>query len=140
MAAIKVVLGEGAFFPERAHPYDAGLDLRTPYSFTIYPGESRTIDTGVHIEIPKGYVGMIKTKSGLNVRDGITTEGVIDCGYTGSLRVKMRLDSESSMKSFSDGEKIAQLVIMPVNLDPLVQTDFLEKTERGEGGFGSTGK
>ena len=86
---IKVQLDGGAFMPERAHELDARYDLRTPETFFIEPGACATIDTGVHIEIPKGYVGFLKSKSGLNVKYGITGEGVIDSGYTGSIKAKL---------------------------------------------------
>lgn len=141
MAAIKVMLDECAYLPERAHPYDAGLDIRAPYTFTIRPGDSRTINTGVHIAIPKGYAGMIKSKSGLNVKNGITTEGVIDYGYTGAVKVKMYMaECQNEKYTFYEGDKIAQLVIVPINLDTLVKVDRLDETERGDKGFGSTGR
>lgn len=81
MEEINVMLDEGAIMPTRAHAEDAGLDLYTPeyFALTNVPGfDCRVIDTGVHMEIPKGYVGMIKSKSGLNVYGGIVCEGVID--------------------------------------------------------------
>ena len=87
MNKLKVYLDEGAKMPTRAHEYDAGLDIYAPHSVILYAGGSAEIDTGVHIEIPKGYCGLLKSKSGLNVRHGITGEGVIDHGYTGSITV-----------------------------------------------------
>lgn len=79
---MKIMLDKGAFMPVRGHNDDAGLDLRTPIAFGIDPGGSAKIDTGVHIDIAPGLVGMLKSKSGLNVKFGITSEGVIDAGYT----------------------------------------------------------
>lgn len=134
---IKIVLDNGAYMPEKAHNVDAGFDIRTPYDFVL--NGNIVIDTGVHIEIPEGYVGFIKSKSGLNVKDGITAEGVIDCGYTGSIRVKM-YQNEKHNRIFKAGDKITQLVILPIPEVNLIQVDKLEDTERGDGGFGSTGK
>lgn len=99
LPTISVMLDNGAYLPEKAHAADAGYDLRTPADATIYPGGTLTIDTGVHMLIPDGYVGMIKSKSGLNVRDGIISEGVVDAGYTGSIRVKLRADADAKPKT-----------------------------------------
>lgn len=151
---MKVVLDEGAIMPTRAHTWDAGLDLYTPYSVVV-PGMevtptfgvfepalkvgSVTIDTGVHVEIPEGYVGLIKSKSGLNVRNGLTAEGVIDAHYTGSIKVKLYNHTEKEHR-FLAGDKVAQLVIVPCLLPELEQVDHLEETDRGDNGFGSTGR
>lgn len=137
---IKIMLDKGAFMPVRGHKDDAGLDLKTPIEFGIFPGDSVTIDTGVHVEIAPGLVGMLKSKSGLNVKYGITSEGVIDAGYTGSIVAKLYNLGKEVVK-FEAGDKITQLVIMPVYIpDELVVVDAFEKTERGNGGFGSTGR
>lgn len=135
---MKVVIDDGAYMPERAHEADAGYDLRTPIDFDVYGRMNRTIDTGVHVEIPTGYVGFLKSKSGLNVKDNITGEGVIDAGYTGSIKVKL-YNEGTHVKSFNRGDKIIQLVILPIFTPELEQVDSLEETERGDAGFGSTG-
>ena len=102
--------------------------------------ESATFDTGVHIELPLGTVGMLKSKSGLNVRYGITSEGVIDVGYTGSIRVKLYNNSGVDY-TVNKGDKITQLVILPlVDVGELELVESLDETDRGTGGFGSTGK
>lgn len=140
---IKVMLDEGAKMPERAHEADAGLDLYSPVK-TILPVQtawtdgSVCIDTGVHIEIPAGYVGMIKSKSGLNVNFGVTSEGVIDSGYTGSIMVKLYNHGKQPVQ-IEKGQKISQLVLMPIITPELELVDGMKKTERGAGGFGSTG-
>lgn len=139
MAGIKVVLDDGAYMPVRAHKADAGLDLRSPKDFIIEAGKAAIIDTGVHVEIPYGYVGMLKSKSGLNVRCGIVGEGTIDSGYTGSIVVKL-YNLEDGSVAFRKGDKIIQLVVMPVCLDDVVLAEALDETERGDGGFGSTGR
>ena len=143
---MKVVLDEGAKMPEKAHKWDAGYDLFAKEDFTVFrKGESHfqtgfaIHDTGVHIEIPKGYVGFLKSKSGLNVKHDITGEGVIDSGYTGSIVVKLYNHGLSDY-TFHKGDKIIQLVILPIFSDELTLVDSLDSTERGDNGFGSTGK
>lgn len=139
-SGIKIVLDNGAFIPERAHEADAGYDLKTPFDTVIRPGGSAIIDTGVHIAIPMGYFGKIESKSGLNVNNGIVScGGVIDSGYTGSIRVKL-YNFGRLPYTFRIGEKIAQLIIQPCILPELIITDKLAKTDRGNKGFGSTGK
>lgn len=137
---MKIKLDKGAYMPVRGHRDDAGLDLRTPIAFGIEPGGSVKIDTGVHVEIQPGLVGMLKSKSGLNVNHGILSEGVIDAGYTGSIVAKL-YNHGDSLAVFSAGDKITQLVIMPVYIpDELEVVEEFESTERGSNGFGSTGK
>lgn len=136
---MKVKLDDGAFMPERAHDVDAGADLRTPIRATVSPHNSITIDTGVHIEIPKGYFGKLESKSGLNVKhDIVSCGGTIDSGYTGSIAVKLYNFGDSE-HIFERGDKIVQLIIQPCELCDFVQVDELEDTERGNAGFGSTG-
>lgn len=152
---MKIMLDEGAKMPTRAHEFDAGLDLYAPKA-TAVPGcrymlnfsnrsyglisiGQKVINTGVHVEIPAGYVGLIKSKSGLMVNNGLLTDGTIDSGYTGSIKVKLFNTSPNDYK-FNAGDKIAQLVIVPCLLPELELVDHLEETDRGDGGFGSTGK
>lgn len=136
---IKVKLDTGALLPTRAHSTDAGLDIYSPVRDVVEREGSLCIDTGVHIEIPEGYVGMIKSKSGLNVKNGITSEGVIDSGYVGSIKVKLYNHGLFDYM-VEKGEKISQLVILPIITPDLELVDSLEDTERGNGGFGSTGR
>ena len=136
---MKIKLDQGAYMPERAHALDAGYDLRTPTREVLHPHSSIVIDTGVHVEIPAGYVGMLKSKSGLNVKHGLTGEGVIDMGYTGSIKVKLYNHSGYDYK-VNKGDKISQLVILPIITPDLELVDSLEETERGDDGFGSTGR
>ena len=136
---MKVKLDKGAYIPERAHSTDAGADLRTPYDVIVPAKGSVVIDTGVHIELPPNTVGMLKSKSGLNVKHGITSEGVIDVGYTGSIAVKLYNHSDKPYE-LKAGDKISQLVVMPILTPSFELVDELEATERGEGGFGSTGR
>ena len=141
---MNVMLDEGAFLPTRAHDADAGLDLYTPEEvMLLMPSndgiDSQTVDTGVHIEIPEGYVGMLKSKSGLNVNRGVITEGVIDAGYTGSIKVKL-YNLGKDIQYFRRGDKITQLVILPIVTPALKLVDKFAETERGDNGFGSTGR
>ena len=134
---MKIKLDKGAYMPERAHKTDAGLDIRTPVNFEVKAHSSATIDTGVHIELPENTVGFLKSKSGLNVKHGITTEGVIDQGYTGSIVVKLYNNSDKDV-AFDEGMKITQLVVLPC-LFVDVEDGELNESERGNAGFGSTG-
>lgn len=137
---IKIKLDKGAKMPTRAHEYDAGLDIYSREEQIVPAKESAIFDTGVHIELPLGTVGMLKSKSGLNVKDGILSEGVIDSGYTGSIVAKLYNHGNEPV-SFNAGDKITQLVIMPVYIpDELVVVDSFDETERGSNGFGSTGR
>lgn len=136
---MRIVLDDGAYMPLRAHETDAGLDLRTPKDVIIPAKSSAVIDTGVHVELPPNTVGMLKSKSGLNVKYGITSEGVIDVGYTGSIVAKLYNHSETHV-ILKKGNKITQLVIIPIVPVDLEQVSELMATERGSGGFGSTGR
>lgn len=136
---MKIKLDPGAYMPGRAHPTDAGLDLRSPVNEFVPSFGGAIIDTGVHVEIPEGYVGMLKSKSGLNVKHGLTSEGVIDSGYTGSIVVKL-YNHSSKEYLVQKGDKISQLVIMPIFTPQLEIVSRLEETDRGDNGFGSTGK
>ena len=136
---MKIKLDKGAFIPVRAHGTDAGADLRSPIDTVVPAMGSRVIDTGVHIQLPHGYVGMLKSKSGLNVKYGITSEGVIDEGYTGQIMVKLYNHSNYPY-TVMRGDKITQLVIVPCEYVDFDLVDDLEDSERGDDGFGSTGK
>ena len=138
----RVKLDDGAVMPTRAHALDAGYDLYMPSNAidaTLFPHDSLIIDTGVHVEIPAGYAGFLKSKSGLNVKHDITSEGVIDAGYTGSIVVKLYNNGDRE-HCIHAGDKISQLVLLPVSTPQMVQVDALPDTERGDNGFGSTGR
>ena len=132
------MLDPGAKMPMRAHELDAGYDLFSREDVWINPGKSEIFDTGVHVDIPAGYVGMIKSKSGLNVKRGLLSEGVIDAGYTGSIVVKLYNHGDEAVR-ICTGQKISQLVILPIITPELDLVDHMDETERGNGGFGSTG-
>lgn len=135
---MKVMLDPGAKMPTRAHEHDVGYDLYSREDIMILERGNHKFDTGVHVAIPVGYAGMIKSKSGLNVNENITSDGVIDPDYTGSICVKLYNNGDRPVR-IREGQKISQLVIMPVITPELELTDSMEETERGNGGFGSTG-
>lgn len=135
---IRVSLDDGARLPVRAHDTDAGADLSCIEDVTIQPGDSALIDTGVHVELPHGTVGMLKSKSGLNCMQAMTTTGVIDEGYTGSIKVRV-YNHGAFPKEFAAGDKVTQLVVMPVTFPTYVEADRIDGGERGDSGFGSTG-
>ena len=141
---MRIKLDEGAFMPERAHKDDAGYDIFTPKDFVLHGMISNSagmaeIDTGVHVLIEPGFVGILKSKSGLNVKHDIIGTGVIDANYTGSIKVKLYNLGVQPHK-FNRGDKLIQLVIYPISTPELELVDELPDTERGNNGFGSTGK
>lgn len=136
---MKVVLDPGAKMPTRAHEWDAGLDLYSMEDGYIRCNQSRTFDTGTHIAIPEGCVGLVKSKSGLMCNHGILTDGTIDAHYTGPIKVCL-FNHGSTRYEVKAGDKIAQLVIVPCVLPNLELVDSLEETDRGDAGFGSTGR
>ena len=136
---MNIILDPGAFIPEFAHKTDAGADLRSPIETVVPAHGSVVIDTGVHVEIPEGYVGMLKSKSGLNVKHNLIGEGVIDCGFMGSIRVKLYNLGDTDYQ-IQRGDKIIQLVIMPCVYCEFTEVEQFADSERGDGGFGSTGR
>lgn len=136
---MRIKLDEGAYLPTRAHPTDAGLDLYAREDKVVPARYHATFDTGVHIELPEGTVGMLKSKSGLNVKHGITSEGVIDVSYSGSIVAKLYNNSYNSYE-VKAGDKITQLVIMPILTPDIEVVDELEVKGRGNNGFGSSGR
>lgn len=136
---MEIMLDNGAYMPSRGHKTDAGLDLRTPKAVTVPAYGSATIDTGVHVELPHGCAGLLVSKSGLNVRHDITSTGLIDEGYTGSVVVKL-YNHGGEDYAFEAGDKVTQLVVIPVVCEPLEQVAAFNRTARGDNGFGSTGR
>lgn len=136
---MRVKLDEGAFIPERAHNTDAGYDLRSRCNALIMPDSSVVIDTGVHVQIPHGWCGLLVSKSGLNTKFDITSTGLIDEGYTGSVRVKL-YNHGFEPYMVNEGDKISQLVLLPYGAFEIELVNELDETERGSNGFGSTGR
>lgn len=133
---------EGGYPLERAHFDDAGIDIRTPEGFVLNPNENRTVDTKIAVQIPIGYFGKLESKSGLNVNHSIiTTGGVVDSGFRGTIKVKL-FNFGNKPYEFKAGDKITQLVLIPVLLADLEQVDELDDSESGRNasGWGSTGR
>ena len=132
-------LDEGAHDIEHAYETDGGYDLRCIHGATIGSFDSHVFDTGVHIEIPRGYAGLLVSKSGLNVVHSLTGTGLIDSGFTGSIKVRV-YNLGSMAYRFDDGDKVVQIVFVPVMNPTLVRRDYILSGDRGERGYGSTGR
>ena len=136
-------LKEEAILPSRAHPGDAGLDLYACESAHIGPGERWGVGTGVAVEIPEGYAGLVLPRSGLAREHGITlvnSPGLIDAGYRGELRVLLLNADPAEIFRVEPGDRIAQLVLTPIALAEPVAAEELTESARGAGGFGSSGR
>ena len=138
---LKVKLDRGAPLPEHAKPGDAGMDLTARRSATLMPQEVAMVGTGVRAEIPEGHVGLVFPRSGMASGRGITLAnavGVVDSGYRGEIMVPL-LNVSGAPRHVDEGERVCQLVVVPFATCECVEVEELSKTERGEGGFGSTG-
>ena len=135
-------LRDGAVLPSRAHSGDAGFDLSACEEVTIGVGERAAVGTGIAVEIPEGHAGLVVPRSGLALRHGISmvnAPGVIDAGYRGEVRLLLlNTDSESPF-TVEPGMRVGQLLVVPVADVDVVETDEVTVTERGVGGFGSSG-
>lgn len=136
---MRISLDEGAVMPERAHDTDAGLDFKAPTDVVVPAHGYVFIDTGVHVELPWGTRGHICSKSGLNRYHGLTADGTVDEGYTGTVGITVHNDDDSDYE-FKRGDKVAQLVIEPVLRPRLVVVDRIAGGERGDDGYGSSGR
>lgn len=137
---MKIMLDPDAYIPERAHDEDAGLDLRSTRSVIVPALGSVVIETGVHVELPPWTAGVLISKSGLNVKHGITSTGLIDEGYTGEIKVKLYNHNPFEDYLVSKGDKISQLVIVPILKPDIEVVDHLDGAARGDNGFGSSGR
>ncbi len=128
--------------PAYAHPGDAGADLVSTEALRLEPGQRALVGTGVRIALPDGYVAFVVPRSGLAARHGITivnSPGTVDAGYRGEIKVSLLNTDASQAYDVAVGDRIAQLIIMPVPRVLFVAVDELPDSARGEGGFGSTG-
>jgi dUTP pyrophosphatase len=136
-------LRDDATLPSRAHDGDAGLDLYAADAATLEPGDRATVATGIAVEIPAGFAGLVLPRSGLAARHGIAlvnAPGLIDSGYRGEIRVLLLNTDRRDRFEVSPGDRIAQLVLSPVaDVEP-VEVAELATSLRGEGGFGSSGR
>jgi dUTP pyrophosphatase len=137
------LLSEHARVPTRAHDGDAGLDLRAAEGTTIGPGKRASVGTGVAVEIPPGYAGLVVPRSGIAAKYGISlvnAPGLIDSGYRGEIRVLLLNTDREQPFAIEPGDRIAQLVVTPVVAAEPVEALALSLSARGDGGFGSTGR
>jgi dUTP pyrophosphatase len=126
--------------PNKKNLLDAGLDLVSTMQGKIAPGDRQLIPTGIAVEILPGYVGLVKARSGLAVKHGIIVgAGVIDSGYRGEVKVLL-FNMGKEWFQYNPGDRIAQLLTVPINLGLYTEVEYLSDTERGTNGFGSSGK
>ena len=138
---VDVLIASGDI-PEYAHPGDAGADLTAAESVVLAPGARATVATGVSIALPDGYVALVVPRSGLAAKHGITivnSPGTVDAGYRGEIRVTILNTDAEHPFTIDAGDRIAQLIVMPVSRARFVPVQKLPGSHRGDGGFGSTG-
>jgi dUTP pyrophosphatase len=136
------LLSDSAVLPTRAHKGDAGLDLCASEAAHIGPGERWQVATGIAVEIPEGHAGLVLPRSGLARRHGISlvnAPGLIDAGYRGEVKVLLLNNDPAEVFRIKPGDRIAQLLITPFVAAEPVEAGELASSERGDGGFGSTG-
>lgn len=139
---IDIPIQAQATLPGYAHRGDAGADLRSTEALRLEPGERALIGTGIRMELPDGYAAFVVPRSGLAVKHGVTvlnSPGTIDAGYRGEIKVPLINHDPRTAFEIAVGDRIAQLIIMPVSQVNFVLADQLGDSERGAGGFGSTG-
>lgn len=136
------VLLKAQLSPQVAHPGDAGADLRSSEDCVLAPGERKTVGTGVSMALPDGYVAFVVPRSGLAAKHGITivnSPGTVDAGYRGEIKVTLLNTDSHNAFNIAAGDRIAQMIVMPFVRARFVEVEHLPESERGEGGFGSTG-
>lgn len=133
---------DAATLPTRAHEGDAGLDLYAAEGARIGPGQRVSVGTGLSVAIPKGLVGLVTPRSGLALKHGVSivnAPGVIDSGFRGELRVLLQNTDASSEFKVAPGDRVAQLLLIPIATASPLEAESLDSTPRGAGGFGSSG-
>lgn len=141
MAQIPIISEDERLFPSYAHPSDAGADLKASHDGVILPGERELVGTGIRVDIPEGFVGLVHPRSGLAAKHGVTvlnTPGTIDAGYQGEIKVIL-LNTSDTEFVYSKYDRIAQLVFQRVEHVTFVSEDFTNSSTRSANGFGSTG-
>lgn len=124
---------------QKKHGYDAGLDICCSEDFTIQARSSTIVKTGLHVQVPEGCVGLVWSRSGLSVKHKVEVgAGCIDAGYRGEVLVHLYNHSDESI-SFNKGDRIAQLLTLPIYYQPYYKAESLDDADRGDKGFGSTG-
>ncbi len=142
MAESVEVLITASVLPNYAHPGDAGADLHSAEALVLAPGARALVGTGVSIALPDGYAAFVVPRSGLAAKHGITivnSPGTVDAGYRGEIKVTLLNTDLSEPYPVAVGDRIAQLIVMPVSRATFIPVDRLPGSHRGEGGFGSTG-
>lgn len=142
MRDLPVLIVTSGNVPKYAQPGDAGADLRSSQALVIQPGERATVSTGIAIALPAGYVGLVHSRSGLAAKNGImvlNSPGTIDAGYRGEIKVTLLNTDKSEPFEIKVGDRIAQLLVQQVEQARFIQVEFLPDSNRGDGGFGSTG-
>ncbi|MBP6043213.1 MAG: dUTP diphosphatase [Rhodoluna sp.] len=142
MSDLPVLIVTSGEVPRYAHAGDAGADIRSNVALVIAPGERATVTTGMAIALPAGYVGLVHSRSGLAAKNGImvlNSPGTIDAGYRGEIKVTLLNTDKSTAFEINVGDRIAQLVVQRVEQAKFIQVDVLPDSNRGDGGFGSTG-
>lgn len=142
MTDLPVLIVTSGDLPRYAQPGDAGADIRSNVSIVIAPGERATVTTGMAIALPAGYVGLVHSRSGLAAKNGImvlNSPGTIDAGYRGEIKVTLLNTDKSEPFEIKAGDRIAQLLVQQVEQARFIQVDLLPDSNRGDGGFGSTG-
>ncbi|MBA2638116.1 MAG: dUTP diphosphatase [Solirubrobacterales bacterium] len=132
-----------AVLPTRAHPGDAGLDLRAVEGVTLQPGERASVPTGLSVQLPEGHAGLVLPRSGLAARHGVAlvnAPGLVDAGYRGELEILLLNTDLAQPVTIAPGDRVAQLVVVAVANPEPVEADELETSARGAGGFGSSGR
>jgi dUTP pyrophosphatase len=136
------ILIKAAQVPAYSHPGDAGADLTAAESLVLEPGQRATVGTGVAIALPDGYAAFVVPRSGLASKHGITvvnSPGTVDAGYRGEIRVTLLNTDSDAAYPIAVGDRIAQLIILPVTRAEFIPVETLPESIRGESGFGSTG-
>lgn len=136
---MRIMLEKGAFPPIREHVTDAGMDIRAFQSGIVKAGQSMTFRTGVHVELPPRHAGLFVSKSGLMMNHDITSTGLVDESYSGEVMVKL-FNHGTEDYFVQRGDKIGQLVVMPVLYTPIEIVKSIKEEGRGNNGFGSTGR
>ncbi len=142
MAESVEVLITAQTVPSYAHPGDAGADLVSTEAHSLAPGQRATVGTGVSIALPDGFVAFVVPRSGLAMKHGITivnSPGTVDAGYRGEIRVTVLNTDPTETYDIAAGDRIAQLIVMPVTRARFIPVETLPGSQRGTGGFGSTG-
>lgn len=142
MTDLVEVLIQAEHTPTYSHPGDAGADLESSETLTLQPGERALVATGVSIALPDGYAAFIVPRSGLAAKHGITivnSPGTVDAGYRGEIKVALLNTDQEHAFEINAGDRIAQMIIMPVSRARFIPVESLPGSDRGDGGFGSTG-